>query len=104
MEYRDTVGRSTKEIIENLKPEDIKRKADPVYINRILTEGGVTRQPDSIWLLDFWGRKNVAGIFQMPITRHQIVHLNDCRRLIDACGRLEVKRQISYGEQLSGSD
>jgi hypothetical protein len=42
---------------------------------------GVTEHKDSVWLLDFWGKKTVAGILLMPITRHQIVHLNDCIKL-----------------------
>jgi hypothetical protein len=32
----------------------------------------------SIWLLDFWEKKNMLGLIMMPITRHQTVHLNDC--------------------------
>jgi len=46
-----------------------------------LNDGGVLNNSDSIWLLDFWGKKDVAGIILMPITRHQIVHLNDCFNL-----------------------
>ncbi len=80
-EYRNTVGRRTKEIIESLKPEDMKRKVTQEGIDAIAVVGGVSKHPDAIWLLDFWGRKTVAGIIQMPITRHQIVHLNDSVRL-----------------------
>jgi hypothetical protein len=86
-QYRNAVGRRTREIIESLKPEDMKRKVSKDGLERIQTEGGVTNHPDSVWLLDFWGRKNVAGIIQMPITRHQIVHLNDCRRLKDVIAK-----------------
>ncbi|MDF2943309.1 MAG: hypothetical protein K0S01_2167 [Herbinix sp.] len=87
-EYRNAVGLRTKQIIDGLKAEDMKRKVTKEGIDRIAFEGGVTPQPDSMWLLDFWGRKNVAGIILMPITRHQIVHLNDCRRLKDVCRRI----------------
>lgn len=80
-EYRNAVGRRTKEIIELLKSEDLKRKVSKDGINAIAEVGGVAEHPDALWLLDFWGRKTVAGIIQMPITRHQIVHLNDSVRL-----------------------
>ncbi len=80
-EYRNSVGRRTKEIIEALKPEDMKRKVSQEGIGAIVRVGGVSEHPDAVWLLDFWGRKTVAGILQMPITRHQIVHLNDSARL-----------------------
>ena len=80
-QYRKAVGKRTKEIIEGLSQEDMKRKVSRQGLERIRIEGGVTEHADSIWLLEFWGRKNIAGILQMPVTRHQIVHLNDCRRL-----------------------
>jgi hypothetical protein len=84
-EYRNAVGKRTKEIIEGLDPGDMGRKFRPEQVARISAEGGVTEHKDSVWLLDFWGRKTVAGIFQMPVTRHQIVHLNDCRKLKQKC-------------------
>ena len=84
-EYRNAVGLRIKEVLGRLRPEDMKRKVSKDSIERILEQGGVTNQPGSLWLLDFWGRKTVAGIILMPITRHQIVHLNDCRRLKSRC-------------------
>ncbi len=44
-------------------------------------EGGVLEHPESSRLLEFWGKKDVAGIILMPITCHQIVHLSDCIKL-----------------------
>lgn len=84
-EYRNAVGQRTKSIIETLKQEDMKRKVSAEGVDRIAKEGGVLQHPDSVWLLDFWGKKNIAGIILMPITRHQVVHLNDCRRLKKVC-------------------
>lgn len=88
-DYRRAVGMRTKTIIENLKPDDMKRKMDKAQLDRILDEGGLTEHKDSIWLMDFWGRKTVAGLFQMPITRHQIVHLNDCQKLKLKCRKIK---------------
>lgn len=79
--YRNAVGTKTRSIVNDLSPSDMKRKVKPENIARILNEGGVTEHKDSKWLLDFWGRKNIAGILLMPITRHQIGHLNDSMRL-----------------------
>jgi hypothetical protein len=79
--YRAEVGRQTRDIIANLKQPDLKRKMKPESVARILDEGGVTSHKDSLWLLDFWGKKTVAGILLMPITRHQILHLNDSIKL-----------------------
>ena len=79
--YRNAVGMKTKNILGGLSPSDMKRKVKRENIDRILAEGGVTEHKDSVWLLDFWGKKNIAGILLMPITRHQIGHLNDSMRL-----------------------
>ncbi|MDR2941420.1 MAG: hypothetical protein LBV17_02380 [Treponema sp.] len=80
-EYRVQVGKSTKKIIEALEFNDIKRKAEKEQLEKIKQNGGVTDDPKSIWLLDFWGKKNVLGLIMMPITRHQVVHLNDCFKI-----------------------
>ena len=79
--YRNAVGTKTRAVIKNLNPNDMKRKVNPESIERIKNEGGVTDHSESIWLLDFWGRKDIAGIILMPITRHQIIHLSDSMKI-----------------------
>jgi hypothetical protein len=83
--YRNEVGLKTRDIVKNLMQPDLKRKMKPESVARILDEGGVTSHKDSVWLLDFWGKKTVAGILLMPITRHQILHLN---------GSMNLKKKI----------
>jgi hypothetical protein len=79
--YRVKVGKSTQKIIETLEFTDIKRKVEKEQLEKIKQNGGVIDDPKSIWLLDFWGKKNILGLIMMPITRHQIVHLNDCFKI-----------------------
>lgn len=76
--YRNTVAKRTRELIGNLSAADFRRKVLPADLDRILSIGGVTQQEGSIWLLEFWGKKDVAGILLMPPTRHVMLHLNDC--------------------------
>jgi hypothetical protein len=80
-EYRIKVGKSTKKIIEALEFADIKRKTKKEQLEKIKANKGVIDNPKSIWLLDFWGKKNILGLIMMPITRHQVVHLNDCFKI-----------------------
>jgi hypothetical protein len=80
-EYRKAVGLRIQEILRKLQPGDLKRKVASNGLQRILDEGGVLEVEGSKWLIDFWGKKTIAGILLMPITRHQIVHLNDCLRI-----------------------
>lgn len=79
--YRNEVGRKTHDIINQLQAGDLRKKVEPSRLKRIFDEGGVLE--GSQGLLDFWGRKTIAGILLMPITRHQIVHINDCLKLKD---------------------
>ncbi len=76
--YRIEVGRRTRSIIKELSIEDMKRKFDKNRLYRILDKGAVMDVEASNWLIDFWGRKNVAGIILMPVTRHHVVHINEC--------------------------
>ena len=80
-EHRIKVGKSTQKIIKTIEFSDIKRKAEKEQLEKIKQNGGVIDNPESIWLLDFWGKKNILGLIMMPITRHQIVHLNDCFKI-----------------------
>jgi hypothetical protein len=79
--YRIAVGRKTREIIKNLNASDMKRKFEKDSLNRILAEGAVLDVEAANWLIDFWGKKNVAGIILMPATRHHVVHINESLRV-----------------------
>ena len=76
--YRNAVAQTTRDIIRSLSAADLKRQIRQDDIEKILSVGGVTQQETSIWLLDFWEKKDVAGILLMPPTRHVMLHLNDC--------------------------
>lgn len=79
--YRMAVAKKTCEIIRDFKPEDLKRKMEKNRLQRILDEGAVLDIEGANWLIDFWGRKNVAGILLMPVTRHNMVHINESIRI-----------------------
>lgn len=84
LNYRDAVGLRTQEIVKNLKPEDMKRTVPQERLDRIVDIGGLTEQKDSIWLLNYWGEKDYAGLLLMPPTRHLMMHINDCYNLKEA--------------------
>lgn len=78
LNYRNQVGKRTRQIVGSLTADDMNRRFTSADTKKILNQGGVTQDEQSIWLLDFWSRKDVAGILLMPPTRHVILHLNDC--------------------------
>ncbi len=75
--YRVAVGRKTQKTIKALQFSDFKRKFSKTTLARIFKEKAVSRHPDARWLIDFWSKKDVAGIIFMPITRHNLVHINE---------------------------
>lgn len=79
--YRANVGSRSREIVRQLKPDDLRRKFSVRQADRLVEQGCLTEHPDSVWLKNFWGKKDVAGILLMPLTRHQAGHLNDCLKI-----------------------
>ncbi|MFD3156655.1 DinB family protein [Haloimpatiens sp. FM7330] len=92
--YRIAVGRKTREIIKSLTYDDMKRKFKKDKLQRILDEGAVLDVEDANWLIDFWGRKNVAGIILMPITRHHVLHINESLRAKKKSKRKSKKNKL----------
>ena len=76
-EYRNEVGRNSESIIKSLSRGDMKRKIYKDNLKRIIKEGAVDDVDSANWLIDFWGKKDVAGIILMPCLRHQLIHLNE---------------------------
>lgn len=78
--YRLEVGKRTIEIIKSLTSNDMKRKFTKEHLQKIIDIGAVANVESANWLIDFWGKKTVAGIILMPVTRHNTIHLSECFR------------------------
>jgi hypothetical protein len=81
--YRVTVGRRTREIVQQLESEDLKKKVKPSRLQQVRDEGAVVEAASGI--IEYWGRRNIAGLLLMPATRHNLVHLNEALRLKRRC-------------------
>ena len=77
--YRMAVGRRTREMVQQLEAEALKQKVDPMRLQQETDEGAVVKAARGI--VDYWGRRNIAGLLLMPATRHNLVHLNEALRL-----------------------
>jgi hypothetical protein len=77
--YRLAVGRRTREIVRQLQAEDLKQKVDPSRLQQVMDEGAVVEAAQG--LIDYWGRRNIAGLLLMPATRHNFIHLNEALRI-----------------------
>jgi hypothetical protein len=77
--FRLAVGRRTREIVKRLQPGELRRKVEPARLQRVMDEGAVVDAARGI--VDYWGKRNVAGLLLMPATRHCLVHLNEALKL-----------------------
>ncbi|WP_307972303.1 hypothetical protein [uncultured Brachyspira sp.] len=84
--YSDKISKNTINLIKRLKAEDIKRKINKISLEKIINGCGVTK--DNLWLIDYWGKKDIAGLLLMPLSRHIIVHLNQCYKYIETKSKI----------------
>lgn len=79
--YVADVKKSTEEIIRDLKYGDLKTKV-PAERKEILQSSGVVSDDENaVWLIDYWCKKDVRGLIQMPFSRHWIMHIEACLRI-----------------------
>jgi hypothetical protein len=82
--YRSAVGGRTREIVAQLQPNDLKRKVDSIRIQAVINQGAVLEEARGI--VNYWSKRDVAGLLLMPATRHNLVHLTEAfklRRMIE---------------------
>jgi len=77
--YRIAVGQRTRQIVSELKAEQLKEKVKPERIQTLLAEGVLVE--DAKGLSNYWGNRTLAGLLLMPATRHNMSHLNEALRL-----------------------
>lgn len=77
--YRNAVGRRTCENIARITAADLKKRVDPLRMERLRAEGAVL--PASSAVIDYWLGLTLAGLLLMPPTRHNFIHLNEALRL-----------------------
>lgn len=57
LKYRKAVGKKTQKILANINEADRKTKPTQRQLDRVVEEGVLTKDADSIWLLGFWGSR-----------------------------------------------
>ncbi|MAU10123.1 MAG: hypothetical protein CL607_09900 [Anaerolineaceae bacterium] len=80
--YRAAVGRRTQTIIAGLSAEDMPKKVDAGRIQALRQSDSVL--PEASGVIDYWSKRNVAGLLLMPPTRHNFIHLNEAARIKSA--------------------
>ncbi len=72
--YIFEVKEADEQFLKKLKFEDMKRKITPEAKAQLESLNVVSRAEDAVWLIDYWCRKDIRGLIQMPFSRHWIMH------------------------------
>jgi hypothetical protein len=78
-DYRIAVGCRTRQIVEQIRPDELNQKVDSSRLQKVLDEGAVTKE--AMEIVDYWGKRTIAGLLLMPPTRHSFLHLNEALRV-----------------------
>lgn len=79
--YISEVKQSTEGIIQALAFDDLKRRIPDERKEKLKAMHAVSEEESAIWLIDYWCRKDVRGLIQMPFSRHWIMHVEACLRI-----------------------
>lgn len=82
--YRNAVGCRTREIVQNLSPEEFDQKVDPARAEALLMDGALV--DGAARVARFWGGKTKGFLLAMPGTGHSFMHLAEA---------LTVRRQLT---------
>ncbi len=80
--YVADVKKSTEEIIRSLTYSDLKTKVSDERKDKLISSGVVSTDENAVWLIDYWCNKDVRGLIQMPFSRHWIMHIEACLRIM----------------------
>lgn len=81
--YRVAVGRRTREIVGQIRAQELKEKVNPARLQAIREVGAVVEAASEISA--YWGGRTIAGLLLMPPTRHNFLHLNEALRVRQKC-------------------
>ena len=81
--YAMAVGLASTKILENLAYEDIKLKIPDAKREVLENLGVVSKNENAWWLIDYWCGKDIRGLIQMPFSRHWIMHIEACIRIME---------------------
>jgi len=82
-EYVVAVMANTNEIMEGMTFQESKTKVSAERKAEIIKSNTVSTDESAFWLVDYWCNKTYAGLMLMPFSRHIMLHLNGCLRIMD---------------------
>ena len=81
--YIADVDEATTQILKNLTYDDMKVKISDDRRKQLELLHVVSNDESAYWLMDYWCKKDVRGLVQMPFSRHWIMHIEACLKIRD---------------------
>ena len=81
--YIVDVDRATTQILLKLNYNDMKEKISSDRRKQLESLNVVSNHENAYWLIDYWCSKDIRGLIQMPFSRHWIMHVEACIRIMD---------------------
>ena len=81
--YMEAVDDATTKILEDLAYGDQKLKIPDEKREVLENLGVVSKDENAWWLIDYWCGKDIRGLIQMPFSRHWIMHVEACIRIVE---------------------
>ncbi|WP_346887380.1 phage head-tail adapter protein [Clostridium sp. UBA1056] len=81
--YMTDVLTNTNNIIKDMSYEDSKTKVSNDRKAELVKLHTVSDNENAFWLVDYWCKKTYAGLLLMPFSRHQMLHLDGCLRIVN---------------------
>ena len=79
--YMFEVRESTEKLLKRLPYDELKRKIPEERKANLTALRVVSDSENAIWLIDYWCRKDIRGLIQIPFSRHWIMHTEACLRI-----------------------
>jgi len=81
--YIEAVDTASTRLLEALTFEDLKNKITDDKRAALEKLGVVSEDENACWLMDYWCGKDIRGLIQMPFSRHWIMHVEACIRIME---------------------
>lgn len=85
--YMSDVKKSSEKILKRISFEDMKSKVSEDRRKDLENLGVVSEDESAVWLIDYWCKKDVRGLIQMPFSRHWIMHIEASERIRNKIGK-----------------
>ena len=79
--YITDMNSSTTQLLQSLTYQDLKMKITAADKENLLLTNVVSNNENTIWLVDYWCKKNLQGLIQIPLSRHWIMHIEASLRI-----------------------